>query len=433
MSKGKVESARPTGPVIDSDYSFFLFFPATRVGAVLEEIAELAVTPFPRRTDLVLPDGSTVTVPFRAWQGDRQTISLLPGSRVCLHTLLSFPAGGVVQEYRGQGDPGRGAALLASGEPLYVRLWVYMGDEHAGLVFFPPDPQIGWYFVESAAVHRALTRLLERHEGLLGVLTDGVDKRAYLLPHLDAHLEVSEPYNYLRGAIDIEAVLSTFQAHTPRPSCPPTTDLPRTMMDAPIDHEALVKVLERVMGAQRGPIPQRYQRTFEERPFEACDFCAKPLLEAGTRYTITKVHVEGELRQELAICLDCTAILEQGYSEQSRRATQWLLFDFAPGTRLRAAMREDGDPIERMTRSCLLCDTLREEALTFVEYAACEGGEIVYQSNPFLICETCLLRINDLLSDQTKEAWRRFWDDHFGFPTPGAPALAREYYFLLFG
>jgi hypothetical protein len=73
-----------------------------------------------------------------------------------------------------------------------------------------------------------------------------------------------------------------------------------------------------------------------------------------------------------------------------------------------------------------LCDVTREEAGSHVEYALCESNEIVYSFYPITLCEGCMLRIYDALSEKTKEAGRRFYDDHFGFPPPGAPSLQRQ-------
>jgi hypothetical protein len=176
----------------------------------------------------------------------------------------------------------------------------------------------------------------------------------------------------------------------------------------------------------RRPLPERYQRTFEETPFDACDFCHKPLLLPGTRYAIIKLYDQGELRQELAICADCGATLGGGYSVESQQAIEAVFARIPFALRLRQALDESLDPFEQMTDHCLLCQTPREQARSHVEYADCEAGEMVYAVYPFAICETCQVSVYDTLSDQTKEIERRFFDEHFGFPAPGSPALERQ-------
>jgi hypothetical protein len=65
-------------------------------------------------------------------------------------------------------------------------------------------------------------------------------------------------------------------------------------------------------------------------------------------------------------------------------------------------------------------------AKSHVEYALSEGSEIVYSFYPITICDDCMIRMYDVLSEKTKEAGWRFYDDHFGFPPPGAPSLQRR-------
>jgi hypothetical protein len=430
-----------SGPALDPDYALFLFFPTAKTADVLQAVSEFAANPVPRRTGLLLPDGRTITVPFRSWlshgaHSDR-VISLSPRSRVRLDTLLAFPTGQDVEESpEPKTGGGPAPAWLDRGSPLSIRLWVYMGQRHVGLVFFPADPQAGRLLIESTAIHRALFQLLECHEGILGLLSDGADETTYLLPDLRTGIDTPDLFDYYNAneGIDVDGMLEFFLQQTGRPTLPPTAKPPDQGLISRADPEELAKVLDRLMGSWREAIPQRYHRTFEERPFDACDFCAKALLVPGSRYTITKVFSEGELRQELAICYDCAQELERGYSKESRQATARLLFDISPFQRLSIAGNQTTDRAERLTRDCLICREPKDASPTYVEYAMCEGTEIVYQIYPFIVCEPCLLRINDALSDQTREAWRRFYDDHFGFPTPGAPGfhseIAPEYHIL---
>jgi hypothetical protein len=183
---------------------------------------------------------------------------------------------------------------------------------------------------------------------------------------------------------------------------------------------------EPVQAGWRRPLPERYHRTFEETPFDACDFCHKPLLVPGARYAIIKLYSEDELRQELAICTDCGGTLRDGYSAESQQAIEAVFGRVPFARRLRQALDESLDPFEQMTRRCLLCHTPRGQARSHVEYADCEAGEMVYAIYPFAVCETCQVSVYDALSDQTKEIERRFFDEHFGFPPPGSPALERQ-------
>jgi hypothetical protein len=408
-----------TNPIAKPDCSIDLYFDAGRAAAVLADVAQLAPDPAACRTDLILPDGSRVELPFTSWLGDRQTVTLTPASRVRLDAFLTFPPD--------DESPGPGARAP---RPVYVRLWVYMGRRYIGLVFFPPNPHTGRLLVESPSIHRTLSRLLERHDGILGILHDIDHEVAYLLPNLRSRIDAPDVYDYYDAnhGLDVDPLLDFFRAQVPRPTLPPTT-APAPQPPAAPD-AASAGDLESILTAWREPLPPRYHRTFEEKPFDACDFCGAPLLQPPARYTVIKVFADGELRQELAICDACADSLEEGYSDESRRATAQLLAGIPATHRLRIASGGGPDRAERLTRTCLLCGAPRDAAPAYAEYATCQGADILYHVYPIVICEPCILRINDALSEKTRENWRRFYDDHFGFPPSGVPAAEREYQFL---
>ena len=414
-------------PVVGLDCSFGLYFPAERLGSVLLDIARLAEGPTVQHTNLVLPDGSMVSLPFGSWFGDGKTVPLLPISRVRLHVSLRFPPAGALDD----GSPEQGIVPGAApdgepAEPVAIRLWVYMGHRQAGLIFFPPGPRTGRVLVESAAVHRYLARLLERHQGVAGMLDDIDHGVSYLLPHLRTRINLPDLTDYYDAnqGIDVDAWLDELLKREPGLTLPPRVE-PLEKEQEDLTDETL-RVVESILGSSREPVPLRYQRTFEEKPFETCDFCARPLLSPGTRYTVTKFYAGGELSQEMAICSDCGKELRQGYSAESQEASAQIFAAVPIAHRALIAADDSVDRIEEMAGRCLLCDATREEAESHVEYALCEANEIVYSFYPIAVCEGCMLRIYDALSEKTKEAGRRFYDDHFGFPPPGAPSLERR-------
>ena len=100
--------------------------------------------------------------------------------------------------------------------------------------------------------------------------------------------------------IDVDRWLDELLKQERRPTLPPIVESLKERQDDLTDET--LKVLEAMLGSSREIVPPHYHRTFEEKPFDACDFCAKPLLIPGTRYTVTKVYAGGQLSQELAIC-----------------------------------------------------------------------------------------------------------------------------------
>lgn len=71
---------------------------------------------------------------------------------------------------------------------------------------------------------------------------------------------------------------------------------------------------------------------------------------------------------------------------------------------------------------CEFCLRSREDAienqLHFSMAAICFATEMV--ERPLFVCETCMLEINEKMSEQTKRRWRDFVDTHF----PGVPSDA---------
>jgi hypothetical protein len=406
-------------PEVGLDCSFGLYFPAREVGPVLLEIARLAEGPTAQHTNLVLPDGSMVTVPFGSWFGDGKTLPLLPVSRVRLDVSLRFPPAG-----EGPGREPEG--------PVAIRLWVYMGHQHAGFVFFPPGPRTGRLLVESVSIHRTLAGLLERHQGIVGMLDDIDQDTSYLLPDLRRRIDLPDltPYYDANQGIDVDPWLEALLRQEARATLPPCVPPPQKEEDLTDD---AMRALESMLGSSREPVPARYQRTFEERPFDVCDFCGTPLLVPGKRYTVIKLYAGGELSQEMVLCSGCSQELRKGYSAESEEAIAQIFAQVPVARRAQMAAvagdhqsaGDSSDRIEKLAGRCVLCDLPREEAKTHVEYALCEANEIVYSFYPFTVCEECIVRIYDALSKKTKDAERRFYDDHFGFPPPGAPSLER--------
>jgi hypothetical protein len=64
--------------------------------------------------------------------------------------------------------------------------------------------------------------------------------------------------------------------------------------------EELFDELLRMLLPAREPVPAHFHRSFEGRPFEACDFCGKARLEPAASYTVNKYFAQGTLRQEIA-------------------------------------------------------------------------------------------------------------------------------------
>ena len=395
---------------MNSNYD--LLFPLDRTADVLSSVGALAAEVGAHRTGLVLPDGCLVTLPFSSWYGDGKMLPLMPGTKVRLDAILCLaPAGG------------RDAL-----DRLYIRLWVFLGERYAKLSFFAPDAKTSRLFKKSDILRAKLAQLLSQHGGLLGML-DVDQEVAYLLPDLDRSIEPPQVLRYYDKDLqvcDVDRWAGDVLRLEPRACLPPGAGRRRrTARDREID--ALLKPLEAALNPVREPLPVRYHRTFEDRPFDSCDYCHKPLLVPYAGYVITKLVIEGELRQEIAMCTACHQGLTQRYSDESRAVLDRTFSGIMLARRQAVPPAGGSGRVEVMTRHCLLCGVDRAKTTAYVEYAACESNEIVYGEFPYMLCEQCLRAVHMSLSEQTREERGRFDKEHFGFPPPGAPARERVY------
>jgi hypothetical protein len=300
-----------------------------------------------------------------------------------------------------------------------------MGRQHVLFSFFAADEQVSQLFVTSPAIHSHLSRLLEEHGGILALLELDGDE-GYLLPDLQRCLEMPNTLKYYSNrlqVLDVDRWLADLLKQEVRPGSPPAAGGRRSRGSGL--KSRILKGIGVVFGAHREPLPQRYHRTFEEKPFETCDLCHRPLLVPGTQYVVTKLFGGGELKQEMAMCQPCQKALEETYSRESRQATAKLFSTVSRGQRLRLAAKAGVDRVARMTAHCLLCGAAQEDLEAYVEHAGCESNEIVYAFYPYMLCEDCLLRAYEVLSAKTKQERGRFYGDHFGFPPPARPFAER--------
>jgi hypothetical protein len=134
---------------------------------------------------------------------------------------------------------------------------------------------------------------------------------------------------------------------------------------------------------------------------------------------VTKYYSKGELQAEVAICQACRQGMKLGYSQASLRALEQV---YDAGYQARRFMILESvraeERLESMLANCALCSQSRAELETWFEYALCEGEELIFLTQPSMICEACTIRINDQLSEETRRHKRRFFEQHFGFPPP---------------
>lgn len=156
-----------------------------------------------------------------------------------------------------------------------------------------------------------------------------------------------------------------------------------------------------------------FYSVYEERPFRCCTTCGESLMDLPETYQITKTYHGPEVIMEYAICGPC----QQNMLKELSRESVATLTKFQ--TERSWEPRNDA---ERGIYSCEFCRQDRRTALRrkqhFSMAALCYGHAMI--DRPLLVCESCMLEMNEKMSEQTRGRWRDFVDTHF----PGVPADA---------
>lgn len=191
-------------------------------------------------------------------------------------------------------------------------------------------------------------------------------------------------------------------------------------------------------GIYFGPIPQIFWSAYSGQPFFECIQCAVPLIESNT-FVIQKRFVGGEAIFEMAMCERCREKMVAEYSEETRRnISAYIREQFEKLNADRAdddsntpvlEVRQIEDPeegealLEECIEFCVVCGTRRADCHRYSLTGLCRDDEIVAQSTPIgrtplMVCEKCESGMADLVSQQTRDSWDRFVQEHFDGP-PG--------------
>lgn len=136
-------------------------------------------------------------------------------------------------------------------------------------------------------------------------------------------------------------------------------------------------------------------------PFEHCSRCGAVLAE-GEYYQINKAWRGGECIFEYAFCSECRDGLLEEFSEESK--TNLL-------NHQQQHMREGATG----TQDCAFCACKREAIpqQDFTTTALCEQNRVL---DSLLICFDCQAGMHELLSQQTRDVRRRFFEEVPGVP-----------------
>lgn len=158
-------------------------------------------------------------------------------------------------------------------------------------------------------------------------------------------------------------------------------------------------------------LPKSFHSEETDRPFVVCSDCHEPLAACEDGYVIQKVVRRGETIMELALCVACHDQLQASYSQESRdRIWNYYLDHGDIGGRLKKFFPLPvGDP-DLWTNTCLTCGSARTSLDEYVIAGHVLDGLLVYGETPLMVCTTCLERIVELLSEQSRDTYDKWFD-----------------------
>lgn len=154
--------------------------------------------------------------------------------------------------------------------------------------------------------------------------------------------------------------------------------------------------------------------------FSHCIHCKLPLLEIDAPWLVNKEFHREECVLEYAICQPCRDATTGLISVESKAAVCRFLEEQIDWEERVQEFLMMHDPVDRFM-ACIVCQTVREELGGYSISAHFDaGGELIIGPLPLLFCKSCVDRMTSLLSEESREVWRKFLAEHFAGPPDGS-------------
>lgn len=171
------------------------------------------------------------------------------------------------------------------------------------------------------------------------------------------------------------------------------------------------------------PVPKLLWSEYSEEPFLRCVDCNCEL-EACDFYLVQKCYVGTEPVFEVAICDKCRTNLSVQCSEETNRAVQaFLQAHLSRREEEFKVLDEMQTVLQKCMDECAICSRPRSECHRYTVGGLGHQMDLVVQlspqaQSPLMICQKCEGTLGELVSQQTRDTWDRFVEEHFDSP-PG--------------
>lgn len=173
------------------------------------------------------------------------------------------------------------------------------------------------------------------------------------------------------------------------------------------------------------PLPKIWFNPQTSAPFQQCSQCGNPI-NADTEHLIEKVIENRHEVHAYALCMPCVQQFQSQLSIGSRQTVRnWFEAHTRMGARINAlATREKRDP-EAWIDACISSGVPSAELDAYHLLAHARGTRLITGAMPYLISGACMTALQEILSEDTREANRRFLEQHLGSPPQRAKVAAK--------
>ena len=159
------------------------------------------------------------------------------------------------------------------------------------------------------------------------------------------------------------------------------------------------------------PLDPVFHSFLLDGPFEECLACSKKL--ADTTYLIHKNWVGTEVVFEYAMCYQCGEKLHEEMSRESMlRVTEYL---------------DKNRRLEGTYDGCNCCEKPLGDCNEYSINAVCVGQKMDSMHYPMMICGDCNMKVQEMLSQKTRDRRDRFVGEHFDCPPSMEIPLPTEF------
>lgn len=151
-------------------------------------------------------------------------------------------------------------------------------------------------------------------------------------------------------------------------------------------------------------------------PFQTCLVCQQLLLLTADSWVVNKHYHRNECTLEYAVCEKCRDLTSAEFSDSSKTSIREFLENEIDWEKRLLASMDSPSPTSSID-TCAACSSPRSTAEGFTISAQFrDDGTLIDGPLPLLLCSTCISRITDSLSPESRRVWQDFISIYFEGP-----------------